>query len=98
MSEMTNRTRIARPFQCLLIEKLTTSVLELADRGLAESSGTTARKIETPLVRLGVIETHAHSLKMACRTIRFELEKIGTSIPDLTYDTSTLVLNPGVRN
>src|ERR1700723_4671965 len=41
--------------ECLLIEKLAASILELPDRGLTHSSAVTVGKIEAPLMGLGIV-------------------------------------------
>jgi hypothetical protein len=55
MSDQTFRTRMVLPLKWFLIEKLAASVLELADRWLAQSTALAVGSIEAPLVGLGIV-------------------------------------------
>jgi len=81
--------------QWFLIEKLAASILEPADRGLSHGSVVAVRKIEAPLVGLGIVQTQAQTFEMTSWAFGCELQQIGAAIPHLADDGGTLHFDPG---
>src|SRR6266849_4312763 len=81
--------------KCFLVEKLAASILELADRGLAQGTVVAVGKIEAPLVGLGIVEMQVQTFEVPFRAIGLEFYQIGAAIPDLADDGSTLIFDPG---
>jgi len=74
-----------------LIKKLAATIFEFTDRRLAHGATAAARKIETPLVRLRIVEPQVYPFDVACRAIDLEFNQIGAPIPHLPNDAGAPV-------
>ena|SRR5216683_4266349 len=81
--------------QCFLVVEFAASILELADRGLAQSAVVAVGKIEAPLVGLWIVEAQVQTFEVPLLAIGLELQQIGASIPNLSNDGSSVKFNPG---
>src|SRR5258708_36761038 len=78
------------------IEKLPSSVLELADRRRPHGPALTGSPMEAPLVGLGIVQTEGQTLDVAgSRAIGFELLQLSPAIPNLSGDGSAVKFDPG---
>src|ERR1700719_551171 len=80
--------------QCFLIVEFAASILELADRGLAQRAVVAVGKIETPLVGLWIVETQAHTFEVSFRAVGLELQQIGAAVPNLSNDGGARKFDP----
>src|SRR5215467_9030286 len=78
----------------LLIEKFTAPILELSYRGLAQDTILAVGPIETPLVRLGIVQTKGQTFDVAGRAVGFELLELCAAIPHLSGDRSAVKFDP----
>ncbi len=81
--------------QCFLVVEFAASILELADRGLAQGAVVAVGKIEAPLVGLWIVETQVQTFEVPFWAIGLELYQIGAAIPNLSNDGSALKFDPG---
>src|ERR1022692_324283 len=81
-----------------LVKKLATSILELADRGLAKCTVVAIGKIEAPLAGLGIIETQVQAFEMPFRAVGLKFHKIGAAIPNFSDDACTVIFKPSRRS
>jgi len=85
--------------QCVCTVELAASVLELADlRTWVHGAVFAVGPIDTPLVRLRVVEAQCQSLDVAAGTIEFDLLDDGTSVPHFARDESAIKLHPRLRS
>src|SRR6266568_4528972 len=80
--------------ECLLIEKFTASILKFADRRLPQNIILAVGPVQTPLVRLGIVETQGQAFDVASSAIGLEFLDFGAAIPDLSGHCSAVKLNP----
>jgi hypothetical protein len=95
MSDMKNRTKMARP---LLVSwsKNSPPILDLAHRRSAQSATTDAGEIEVPPAGFWTVQTQAQTYEMTCRPIGFKLDQIGAAIANLSNDRGALVFDPDI--
>jgi hypothetical protein len=79
-----------------LIKKLAATIFEFADCRLAHGATAAARKIETPLVRLRIVEPQVQPFDVARRAIDIEFYQVGAPIPNLPDDAGPLIFDPGI--
>jgi hypothetical protein len=96
MSDVKNRTKMARPLSVSWSKNSPAPILDLAHRRLAQRATTDAGEIEVPLVGLWTVQTQAQTFEMTCRPIGFKLDQIGATIPNLSDDRGALVFDPGI--
>jgi hypothetical protein len=80
-----------------LVEELSPAVFELPNRGLAQATAAVTRKVEAPLMGLGVVQTQAQSFNVARWAIDDKLYQIGAAIQNLPNDGSPIVFDPSGR-
>lgn len=80
----------------LLIVKLASAVVELSDRRSAESTIPAVRKVDIPLVSIGIVEIESESLEMAAETVGLDLLNLRLPAPNLLYVDRASQMNPGI--
>src|SRR5438876_3265878 len=78
----------------LLVDKLTVPVLKLTNHGSGHGAVLAVGKIESPLIRLGVVQTETQFFQMTRWAVELELHQIGTAIPHLSDDDGGLHFDP----
>src|ERR1700691_4821744 len=79
---------------CVLGKELTVSVRELADLGWIQNADLAVVPIESPLVRLGIVNTQGQTFDVAGGPNDFDLINTG-AIVNLTADTGAVKFDPG---
>ncbi len=82
--------------EILLIVKFAPAVTEFANRRRAERARFAARKIQTPLVRLRIIQAQIERLDVS-GSVDLQFHQIGAAVPDFSHDRRAVVLQPFVR-
>src|SRR6185436_11388011 len=80
-----------------LIVELAASAPELADHWRRQRTACAVREVQTPLARIGIVETQRETLEPSSRTFHVQLHEIGTTIPHLANDRGAFVLDPRGR-
>jgi len=80
--------------QCFLVVEFAASILELADRRLAQSAAVGVGKIEAPLVGLWIIEPQVQTFEVPFRAIGLGSIRLA-AIPNPSNDGSAVKFNPG---
>src|SRR5216683_2110630 len=57
IGDTTEFSALGQAIQCFLVEKLAAAIFESTNRGLAQSTTIAVSKIETPLMRLRIVQT-----------------------------------------
>jgi hypothetical protein len=83
--------------QWFLIVKLTASIFEFADGGLAQDAAIAICKIEAPLVGFGIVQAQVQTLEVTCWAIRHELHQIAAAIPNFADHAGAIIFDPGRR-
>src|SRR5438309_1514627 len=78
----------------LLVIELAATVLELTDHRLADDPVLTGRRIEAPLMGLGIVEKEQQILDVPAGPVGLEFFELRAAIPNLTRDQSAVVLHP----
>src|SRR5580692_11541111 len=78
----------------LLVQELAAPLLEFAHCRYAEATAPTARDIQTPLVRFGVVQTQGRELEVALWPLGFQLHQVGAPVPNFAHDAGAVVLPP----
>src|SRR5581483_11967240 len=82
----------------LLVVKLAAPILEFADARLAQFALAAVGEVETPLVRLRVVETERENLEVPAGPVDLELTDVRATIPNAMHRVRAGVFNPATRS
>ncbi len=80
--------------QSLLIEEFATPVGKPADGRLCERSAGAVGEVETPLMRLRIVQTEVESFEVTRRPVSDELDEIGAPVPYPSHNRGPFVCHP----